>query len=132
MLGVGLVVVLILGAVCLSFYLHSDDVALSDFQKTLADNVHVEFFDMPSMRSEIFPVIGRGDGELWQIALIEDDEIFFTSFPSRKEAEGCYAASIEQCEIDSLFLCGRDIIYYRGDNKNTIRTLQQFSSTLLE
>jgi len=130
--GILFSVAMIIGVICLSSHLYSDDIALSDFQEVLANNAHVEFFDMPSNRSEIFPVIGREDGSLWRIARIEDDEIFFTTFPNVNEAAECYSASLERCKKDSLFLCECDVIYYRGDNKDTIQTLQQFSTTSLK
>ena len=119
---------MILGVICLSLHLYSDAIAHSDFQEALANNTHVEFFDMPPSRSEVFPVPGREDGGLWRIARIEDDEIFFTTFLYVNEAAERYSASLERCKKDSLFLCGRDIICYRGDNKDTIRILQQLSS----
>lgn len=113
---------------CLTCCLCSNDMDCSDFQNALADRANVEFIDMPSWRSELFPVAGREDGRLWRIAVIEDEEIFVTSFSNSKEAQECYWASIDQCKENSLYVCGHDVIYYRGDNSDILLTLQQISS----
>lgn len=125
-MGLGLTIALIL-ATCPSCILHSNGTA-SDFQKALADNANVEFADMPTTRSEIFPIVDRQDGSLWRIARIEDDEAFFTTFSSIEKAQDCYSASIEQCKEDALFLCGCDLIYYRGDDSDTLQILQGISA----
>lgn len=120
-------VAFIVGAVCLVCCLYSGDNVCSDFEMALVENTNAEFIDMPPERSELFSVEGRHDGSLWRIALIEDDEIFFTTFSNSEDAEECYWASIDQCEEESLFLCGNNAICYRGDNMDTLQILQQFS-----
>jgi len=124
-LAIAAICAVICAAVCLSFCLYSPDACGSDFEKALADIENIEFVDMPSSRSELFPVAGRQDGWSWRIAQIEDDEIFYTAFTSPEEAQNCYWASIDKCKEGSLFLCGRDVIYYPGDSSDILLTLQQ-------
>ena len=125
--GVCIAITSIIIVVCLICCLNYGDDVCSDFEKALAANANAEFIDMPPERSELFSVEGRHDGSLWRIALIEGEEIFFTTFSTSEDAEECYWASIGQCEENSLFLCGNDVIYYRGDNMDTLQILQQFS-----
>lgn len=106
-------------------YLQNDTV--SDFQRALTEDTNVEFIDMQSIRSEIFPVVGREDDTLWRVARIKDDEVFFTTFPSVEEAQNCYLASTDQCKDDALFLCGHDVIYYRGNNRDIFQILRRLS-----
>lgn len=97
-----------------------------------ADNANVEFVNMSPMRSELFPVVDRKNDWFWKIVLIGDDEVFYTSFASPKEAQDCYMVSKRQCKEDSLFLCGCDVIYYPGNNRDTLLILQQLLPDFFE